>query len=174
MTKTAAIGLSLAISVAGVTTPALAKNTTHSLVVKTAGGQKCNNLTARIDALIIKIDKSLEKQTATYDKQDAIVNRLIVRAKAANIDTTKTEADLNNWIAQTNQIKTAQTNLLADLNNLKSLQCTDQKAQFKQVLSVAKTQLSTIKDLQTAKKTFFATTLKIDLQQLSLSLKQKL
>ena len=170
-TKSSIVASFLVISTATFSGPAFASSQIPAGNIATAGAKDCTNLTARIDGQITKIATSIGKQTATYDKQDSKVAQLITRAKAASVDTSKAELDLNTWVAQTNQIKTLKTDLISELTNLKNLQCADQKTQYKQSLAGVKAKLVEIKDLQKAKKSFFATTLKVDLQQISISLR---
>ena len=163
----------LALSTAGISSPALASSQITTVGIASAGAKDCTNLTARIDGQINKIQTSIGKQTATYEKQDSKVAQLIARAKTANVDTSKAELDLNTWVSQTNQIETLKADLITELTGLKNLQCADQKTQYKQSLAGVKAKLTEIKDLQKAKKAFFATTLKVDLQQISASLRGK-
>lgn len=171
--KSASVLISVCISVAGLVSPAMASTESASTGIKLASAQACSNLSTKIDTHISKIETSLGKQTTTYEKQDSKVTQLINRAKVANVDTAKAESDLATWVSKTNQIKTLKNDLITDLTNLKSLQCADQKTQFKQVLADAKVTLSEIKNLQAEKRSFFAGTLKVDLQEISSSLKAK-
>lgn len=134
---------------------------------------KCENKTARIDAHINKINNAIDKQAAIYTKHDAKVDAIIAQAKAAGIDTSKAEADVSNWEAQTLAIKTQRTQILGELNALKNLQCSDQQAQFKQTLANIKIELANLRSLQAAKKAFYNSTIRPDLQAIKVQLNKQ-
>lgn len=168
---TGAVVAVVAISASAV--PAFAQSGTTAEAKAAAQAAKCTTLTAKIDDHITKINAAIAKQTAIYDKHDAKVEALLIKAKTAGADTTKAEADLQTWEGQTAAIKSARNQVISDLSALKNLQCADQKDQYKQGLANAKAQLQNIRTLQNNKKAYFTSTVKPDLQAIRDQLKKQ-
>ena len=161
------------VTVMAFSVPAFALTGANAAAKTAAQAARCTVLTAKIDEHIAKINAAFAKQVAMYEKHDAKVDALIAKAKTAGADTTKAEADLQTWEDQTVAIKNARTQVVTELSTIKNLQCVDQKDQYKQGLTSAKTELLNIRTMQINKKSFFINTVKPDLQALRDQLKQQ-
>lgn len=134
---------------------------------------RCKAIANKIDAQINRFTISKEKKEAQYKRIEGRIRERLEKAKSKGVDTSKLESDIAMLDTKIEKLKTDFDALIAKLNNVKQINCINQKQPFKSAVQLIREQLKIVRQDRQDILNFYKTTIKPDLKTMHDQLQAK-
>ncbi|MFZ5392281.1 MAG: hypothetical protein ACOZAR_03780 [Patescibacteria group bacterium] len=124
---------------------------------------RCSMITTRIETSIARFDNNKDRHVQTYQEVKQDINDMIVIWKAAGLDTTKLEQDLQTFDQMILDLVSDYSAFIAKLGQTKDLACGEAEGQFKDVLNEARVLMKVVHQDILEIRNFYQTVIRVDL-----------